>query len=85
MIAQNFSFSIRPKDLLLPSQGKMQAEKYQVENNNGWIRLAHYESELKKGEHFDLKEQRTWGTLLSGFSNNTSLVLDALYDFENLS
>lgn len=85
LIAQNFSFSIRPKDLLLPSQGKMQAEKYQVENNNGWIRLAHYESELKKGEHFDLKEQRTWGTLLSGFSNNTSLVLDALYDFENLS
>lgn len=85
LIAQDLSFSIRPKDLLLPSQGKKLTEKYQVKSNNGWVRLAHYENELRKGKHFDLKEQRTWGTLLSGFSNNTSLVLDALYDSENLN
>ncbi len=82
LIAQNLSFSLRPDDLTLPSQAKKLSEKYTIKSNNGWIRLAHYENELKKGDsHFELKEQRSWGNALpSGYNNSTSLALDSLYD-----
>lgn len=82
LIAQNLSFSLRPKDLTLPSQGKSLTEKYPIKNDSGWIRLAHYENELKKRDRlFDLKEYRTWGTCLGGFNNSTPLALETLYDY----
>lgn len=85
LIAQNLSFSLRPADLQLPSQGKALIEKHPPKNNNGWIRLAHYETELNKDKNDNLKELHSHGSLLSNFPNITSLALKSLYNSDNYS
>jgi len=80
LIAQDLSFSIRPKDLQYPSAGKNFIEKCSIHNNSGWIRLGHYEVELKKGNnHFDLIELRSSGTFSPNYSNKTSKLVDCIY------
>lgn len=85
LIAQGLSYSLRPKDLMFPSQGKQSEEKEQIQSNDGWVRLAHYEKELYNEEHFDLKERHSCGTVLPNATKDTSLILVALYDSEKYS
>lgn len=81
LVAQNLSFSLRPKDLLLPSQGQSLTKLHPIKSDNGWIRLAHCENEFKKGDRLlNFKKYRTWGNVLPRFSNSTSLALETLYD-----
>jgi hypothetical protein len=85
LIAQNLSFSQRPTDLPLPSQEEKGQSLMSIKSSNGWIRIGHVENEMKSGKtHSDLVEYRCSGTFSAGYSSMDRLVLDSLYDADNI-
>lgn len=85
LITQNFSFILRPQNLPLPSSGEKELEQCPIYLDNVWIRLAHFETELKKGNSYEeLFQFRSSGTFSMGHTNVNSLVLDSLYNAEDI-
>lgn len=85
LIAQNLSFSMRPADLVLPSEGKKQLNQIPLASINGWIRLGHNERELKRGKGYsELEEYRSTGTFSMGHTQINRLALDGLYNMDSI-
>jgi len=81
LIAQTLSFTLRPSDFPLPSTREKGQSTIPISSINGWIRLGHFETELKRGEgHSDLKEYRCCGTFFAGCTSINRLALDCLYN-----
>jgi len=62
IIGQHISSSIRPKTLKKSSEYE---EKFhfsnKIQNSNGWVRLAHFECELRKGNNYELMNSKIFG------------------------
>ncbi len=79
LTAQNLSFSKRPSELPLPSKKEKKLSRIPISSVNGWIRLCHFETELKEEErHRDLSEHKCSGTFSTEYS--TIDRLDCLYN-----
>jgi len=84
LIAKNLSFILRPEDLPMPSAGNEEMKQVPICLYNNWVRLAHFETELKKGNRYEeLLELRYLGTFSMDHTAVNSLALECLYNPEN--
>jgi hypothetical protein len=85
LVAQYLSLIPRPNSLFTTKQQSCTNLLCDIQKENGWVRLGHYEYELKKHEHYELKENKTYGGIV--FSTNPEfpfagyrLFMDAVWE-----
>ncbi len=85
LVAQYLSLIPRPNNLFSTKEQNFANLLCDIQTENGWVRLGHYEYELKKYEHYELKENKTYGGIV--FSNNSEfpiagyrLFMNAIWD-----
>lgn len=70
IIAQYLSSNIRPRSLKKSSEYEDRTSfTEEISNNNGWVRLAHFECELVEKNHFKLNEGKIFGGITFQNSN----------------
>jgi hypothetical protein len=85
LVAQYLSLSPRPHDLVNSEESNLSNYLCNIQSEGDWIRLGHFEYELIKHEHYELKESKTFGGIV--FSTNSEfsfaeyrLVMDNVWE-----
>jgi nucleoside-triphosphatase THEP1 len=78
LVAQTNSLTVRPKNLLAPSEKKEKASTSKISSTESWIRIAHFEKELAPKSSYHLEEYYCYGALSFGKEVELSINFEEL-------